>query len=254
MLKIIPLGGLGEIGLNMMAVEYGETIIVVDAGTLSHEPIAAAVAKGADVVVYSSAIAKNNPEYAAAAAAGALMGVLTPDGRALSRDRGDKPAADEAPPKHFTAAETKYEVVQELGRGHLKAQPPAPPRPTMTTSVSRSHRVTSRSLRGWAGFVLALSDMDSTSAGAAVPAATARLPAGQGRRRTLRDRRSSRPEQEAEARYRRGGRSPGARRGEPGPPRRQRRDDESVLKWLERADEAMYDAKRRGRNVTRLAS
>jgi len=31
-------------------------------------------------------------------------------------------------------------------------------------------------------------------------------------------------------------------------------DDESVLKWLERADEAMYDAKRRGRNVTRLAS
>lgn len=31
-------------------------------------------------------------------------------------------------------------------------------------------------------------------------------------------------------------------------------DDENVLKWLERADEAMYDAKRRGRNVTRLAS
>lgn len=31
-------------------------------------------------------------------------------------------------------------------------------------------------------------------------------------------------------------------------------DGENVLKWLERADEAMYDAKRRGRNVTRLAS
>jgi len=36
-LKIIPLGGLGEIGLNMMLFEYGETIFVVDAGLMFPE-------------------------------------------------------------------------------------------------------------------------------------------------------------------------------------------------------------------------
>jgi len=36
-LKIIPLGGLGEIGLNMMAFEYGDTIFVVDAGLMFPE-------------------------------------------------------------------------------------------------------------------------------------------------------------------------------------------------------------------------
>lgn len=34
MLKIIPLGGLGEIGLNMMVLEYGQHILVVDAGLM----------------------------------------------------------------------------------------------------------------------------------------------------------------------------------------------------------------------------
>ncbi|HBF43432.1 MAG TPA: ribonuclease J [Desulfobacteraceae bacterium] len=34
MLKVIPLGGLGEIGLNMMAIEYGQNILVVDSGLM----------------------------------------------------------------------------------------------------------------------------------------------------------------------------------------------------------------------------
>ena len=34
MLKIIPLGGLGEIGLNMMVMEYGQYLIVIDAGLM----------------------------------------------------------------------------------------------------------------------------------------------------------------------------------------------------------------------------
>ena len=37
MLNIIPLGGLGEIGLNMMVFEYGETLFIVDAGLMFPE-------------------------------------------------------------------------------------------------------------------------------------------------------------------------------------------------------------------------
>jgi ribonuclease J len=37
MLKIIPLGGLGEIGLNMMVFEYGDTMFVVDTGLMFPE-------------------------------------------------------------------------------------------------------------------------------------------------------------------------------------------------------------------------
>jgi len=37
-LKITPLGGLGEIGLNMMLFEYGDDIIIVDCGLMFPEP------------------------------------------------------------------------------------------------------------------------------------------------------------------------------------------------------------------------
>lgn len=37
MLKIIPLGGLGEIGLNMMVIEYGDVIFIIDAGLMFPE-------------------------------------------------------------------------------------------------------------------------------------------------------------------------------------------------------------------------
>jgi ribonuclease J len=36
-LKLIPLGGLGEIGMNMLALEHGDTIIVVDCGLMFPE-------------------------------------------------------------------------------------------------------------------------------------------------------------------------------------------------------------------------
>jgi ribonuclease J len=37
-LEIVPLGGLGEFGMNMMAVSYGETTIVIDAGAMFPGP------------------------------------------------------------------------------------------------------------------------------------------------------------------------------------------------------------------------
>jgi ribonuclease J len=37
LLRIVPLGGLGEVGKNMMAIEYGENILVVDTGIMFPE-------------------------------------------------------------------------------------------------------------------------------------------------------------------------------------------------------------------------
>src|SRR5439155_18393346 len=38
MLEIVPLGGLGEFGMNMLAISWGETTIVVDAGVMFPDP------------------------------------------------------------------------------------------------------------------------------------------------------------------------------------------------------------------------
>ena len=38
MLEIVALGGLGEFGMNMLALTWGETTIVVDAGVMFPDP------------------------------------------------------------------------------------------------------------------------------------------------------------------------------------------------------------------------
>lgn len=57
-LKIIPLGGLGEIGLNMAAIEYGDTIIVVDCGLMFPEDYML----GIDIVIPDVSYLKKNRE------------------------------------------------------------------------------------------------------------------------------------------------------------------------------------------------
>ena len=46
-LRIIPLGGLGEIGMNLMVYEYGDAAIIVDCGMMFPD----ATTLGVDVIV-----------------------------------------------------------------------------------------------------------------------------------------------------------------------------------------------------------
>jgi len=55
-LKIIPLGGLGEIGLNMTIFEYGESVLIVDAGLMFPE----AYMLGIDFVIPDMAYIRQN--------------------------------------------------------------------------------------------------------------------------------------------------------------------------------------------------
>src|SRR6201993_1772879 len=57
-LQIIPLGGLGEFGMNSMAIRYGDDIIVVDAGMMFRD----AELLGVDIVTPDFAYLEQNRE------------------------------------------------------------------------------------------------------------------------------------------------------------------------------------------------
>ena len=57
-LRIIPLGGLGEIGKNMMAIEFGNDIVVVDSGLMFPE----AEMLGVDLVIPDISYLQQNQE------------------------------------------------------------------------------------------------------------------------------------------------------------------------------------------------
>lgn len=56
MLKIVPLGGLGEIGLNMMSIEYNDSIIIIDCGLMFPEDYML----GVDIVIPDFTYVKEN--------------------------------------------------------------------------------------------------------------------------------------------------------------------------------------------------
>jgi len=58
MLKVIPLGGLGEIGLNMMAVEHGRDLLVIDAGLMFPDNYM----PGVDIVIPDFTYLKDNED------------------------------------------------------------------------------------------------------------------------------------------------------------------------------------------------
>ena len=61
-LEIVPLGGLGEFGMNMMAVSWGDTLILVDAGVMFPEP----ELLGVDLVIPDLTYLEQRPVKAAA--------------------------------------------------------------------------------------------------------------------------------------------------------------------------------------------
>src|SRR6202171_6556515 len=58
-LQIIPLGGLGEFGMNSMAIRYGDDIIVVDAGMMFPD----AELLGVDIVIPDFSFLEQNREH-----------------------------------------------------------------------------------------------------------------------------------------------------------------------------------------------
>src|SRR5208283_4052963 len=58
-LQVIPLGGLGEFGMNMTAIRYGDDIIVIDSGMMFPD----AELLGVDVVVPDLTFLKENREF-----------------------------------------------------------------------------------------------------------------------------------------------------------------------------------------------
>lgn len=61
-LEIVPLGGLGEFGMNMMAVSWGDTLILVDAGVMFPDP----ELLGVDLVIPDLTYLEQRPVKAAA--------------------------------------------------------------------------------------------------------------------------------------------------------------------------------------------
>ena len=63
-LHIVPLGGMGEFGMNCMAIRYGDDIIVVDAGPVSYTHLGKSAGKSDDwnLSLYTPVIVKYRDE------------------------------------------------------------------------------------------------------------------------------------------------------------------------------------------------
>ena len=76
-LRILPLGGLGEVGKNMTLVEYGRNIIAIDAGMM----FPGSEHLGVDVVIESTGFFNSRDAAAAHLDAGAVAGSTPSNGK-----------------------------------------------------------------------------------------------------------------------------------------------------------------------------
>ena len=115
-LQIIPLGGLGEFGMNSMAIRYGDDIIVVDAGMMFPDD----ELLGVDIVTPDFAYLEQN--------ASKVRGLLLTHGHEDFDELDDRRAKGDDPQcREDTEHQREHHLDAGLGRRFFSALAPLGP-------------------------------------------------------------------------------------------------------------------------------